>query len=271
MNRIENRIDARIENCVCDIKAWMTANKLKLNDDKSELLVISSTSYRKYITTDCMTIGDTTIQAAASARNLGAIFDSAFNQEEHVKSICQSAYMHLRNIRSIRHMLTKCTCEKLVHAFVTSRLDNGNSLLYGLPQRLLMKLQRIQNSAARVVARTRLRDSITPVLRELHWLPVRERIAFKLMLLTWRALHGTAPTYISDLIIQKESTRQLRSSSSHLLVVPRMNLKTYGDRSFAYAAPTIWNSLPMEIKTSRTLPTFKSKLKSFLYKKAYNV
>ena len=108
--------------------------------------------------------------------------------ELQIKKICQSAYFQIRNINSIRNILSDDTASILVHALITSRLDNGNALLYGISNTLLDKLQRTQNAAARVLLKIRKYDHITPTLIQLHWLPIRQRIQFKILLLTWKSL-----------------------------------------------------------------------------------
>ena len=259
----------KAEACVADLGRWMTKNKLKLNNDKTELLVIASKHMRKHILTDEMQIGEANIQSKAVARNLGVMLDQSMNMEKQVTSICQSAYGHLRNIRSIRPMLTHQASEKLVHAFVTSRLDNANSLLYGVPNRMLVKLQKVQNAAARVITKTPFRDHITPVRKKLHWLPIYQRIQYKILYLTWRCLHGLAPIYLKGLLEPYNPVRHLRSETQHLLTVPRTNLRTYGDRSFSYAAPILWNSLPLNLRQCDNLDSYKKMLKSHLFQQAY--
>ena len=145
-------------------------------------------------------------------------------------------------IAKIRNYLSQHNAETLVHAFISSKLDFCNALLYGLPQSVIDRLQYVQNCAARLVTRTR-----SSVLRRLHWLPVRQRITYKILLLTYKALNGMAPKYIADLLQPYTPTRQLRSSSKNLLVTPKSNLKFYGDRSFQVAAPRLWNSLTNDI------------------------
>ena len=237
-----------IEQCVRDLDNWMVINKLKLNQDKTEVVLISS-RYRPRPPLDSLQIGNVTVTVVPSSsdRNLGVIFDKCFDFEDHIKSICKSSHFHIRNIANIRKYIDEESAKIVVHAFVTAKLGSCNSLLYGLPQHLISRLQSIQNTAARVVTRTRKFDHITPVLKQLHWLPVRYRIVFKILLLVYKALNGTAPSYISELLNYHTSERKLRSSSRHLLATPKARLKTYGERAFAVAAPRLWNSIPLEL------------------------
>ena len=143
-------------------------------------------------------------------------------------------------------------------------------MLAELPQYLLYKFQRVQNAAARLISCTRKYDRITPVLKELHWLPVRQRIIIKILLFTYKALKALAPQYISDFLVQYKPPRVLRSYDKKLLQVPHFKLKSYGGRSFSYIAPYLWNQLPDAIRQAPSLATFKSKLKTHLFDQAFN-
>ena len=134
----------------------------------------------------------------------------------------------------------------------------------------LDKLQRTQNAAARVLSKTRKYDHITPTLIELHWLPVRQRIQFKILLLTWKSLNGLAPSFISQLLTPYVPTRTLRSSDKLLLKIPK-TFSSYGDRAFSSCAPKLWNSLPMDIRSCVSINAFKNRLKTYLFQTAYNV
>ena len=168
-----------------------------------------------------------------------------------------------------RKYLNKSSTEKLVNSLVTSNLDYCNSLLYGLPSSKLNRLQRIQNTAARIIMRTRKYDHITPVLKQLHWLPISSRIEFKILLFTYRALNNLAPAYVRDMLCIYEPPRPLRSAGMSLLVVPKTRLSTYGDRCFQKAAPVLWNNLPDTVKRSDTLDIFKKRLKTHLFINAF--
>ena len=154
----------------------------------------------------------------------------------------QVSFFHLRNIFKIRKFLSHNTCETLIHAFVTARIDYCNSLLYGQPKCILRRVQRVLNSAARLIHLTSRHEHITPLLIQLHWLPIEHRTTFKIAVIIFKVLHGAAPNYITDLIKPYTPGRLLRSSNQLLLSTPKFNLKTYGGRSFTIAAPSVWNT-----------------------------
>ena len=145
-------------------------------------------------------IGSSFIQPKISVRNLGVTLDSSLSMHNHVSMVTRSCYMHLRNIRRIRSYLTKDTAKSLVHASVISRLDYANSLMFGISEASLAKLQKVQNYAARLMCGVKILEHITPYLKQLHWLSVRSRLQYKLLLLVHKALNGLAPSYILELL-----------------------------------------------------------------------
>ena len=265
-----NQSKAKLINCVKDIDSWMLSNKLKLNRDKSEVLVISSI-HRPRPTLSSVDICSETVLCSTSARNIGVIVDQSLSMKPHVNAVCKSSFFHLRNIGFIRKYLTPNSAKIIIQALIVSKLDYCNSLLYGLPSYLIQNLQHIQNSAARLITQSPRFGHITPVLRDLHWLPVHLRIEFKVLLITYKALRGQAPTYIQDLLQPYQPSRSLRSSSKNLLVKPRFNLNSYGKRAFSVAAPDLWNSLPQDIRSSCTVDIFKRKLKTLLFTRAIDL
>ena len=163
----------------------------------------------------------------------------------------------------------KKTADALVRSLVTSRLDYCNSLLCGVPQKSHNELQRVPNTAAKVIHGLCKYDHVTPVLKALHWLPVYKRVEFKVLCMTFKALKGLAPRYLRDLLHYYEPTRPLCSEGKNLLLVPKTRLKTFGDRAFSVQAPRLWNKLPIEIRTAPSLDVFKKMLKTHLFTQHY--
>ena len=156
----------------------------------------------------------------SSVRNIGVIFDKTMQMNANVSSICKSVHFHLSNIGKICKHITFKACEKIIHSLVTSRLDYANALLFGIPDLQMKRLQRILNTAARILTLTGPSEHITPILKNLHWLPVGFRVLYKILLLTFKILHGSAPSYLNELITPYVPQRSLRSSSENLLIIP---------------------------------------------------
>ena len=270
-NERDSVID-RVVACSRDVKGWAVANGLQLNDDKTEILHFSS-RFVDTVPLPSIKIGETRISPSPEARNLGVTLDSHLQLKTHVSNICRSGWAFIHMLGRIRKYLDNDSTERLVHAFITSRLDCCNSLLFGLPDSDLQKLQRLQNASARLVTRSKRREHITPVLEQLHWLPVSHRITYKMLLMVYKAINtDITPAYISDLLSRYTPSRNLRSSSENFLnhptQLPRTNF--YGERAFASSGPTLWNGLPRELRDVSSTEDFKRKLKTHLFKKYYD-
>lgn len=261
---------SKLDACLKDIRTWMARNFLLLNSDKTEIIVLGPRHLRETFSSDLTGIDGIILAPSTTVRNLGVLFDQDLSFNSHIKQISKTAFFHLRNIAKIRPILSQSDAEKLVHAFVTSRLDYCNSLLSGCPSKSLKTLQLVQNAAARVLTRTRRRDHITPVLASLHWLPIKYRIEFKILLLTYKALSGQAPVYLKELLVPYNPSKALRSQNAGLLVVPSISKSSMGGRAFSYQAPRLWNHLPATVRGADSLSTFKVKLKTFLFDKAFS-
>ena len=257
--------------CIDDIRNYLRKNKLCNNGDKTELLIIGTPQQLAKLKIDTITVNGTIIHKVNHARNLGVIFDENLNMELQIKKMCKTGYFHLRNISHIRKNINKKDTEKLVHAFISSTLDYGNTLLYGTTKAYLNKLQVLQNSAARLIEKLRKYDHITDTLINLHWLPINARIDFKIILLTWKALNGLAPLYIKNMLQFREENRSLRTPSNLYLKIPRHNRTTLGGNAFCVVAPTLWNQLPLDIRLAKSEGIIRSKLKTFLFKKYYDL
>ena len=186
------------------------------------------------------------------------------DMKDQISHTIRSCYCQMRAIAKIRRFLTLDSAKKIVHAFVTSRLDTLNSLLIKLPECQLNKLQLIQNNAARLVMKKKMSCYITPVLKDLHWLPVEYRVQYKILLLIFKCLCGKGPVYLSQLLEHYTPERDLRSSEDYQLKDTRVR-KVYGSRAFAIAGPRLWNTLPITIKNCATVSSFKTAIKTHLF------
>ena len=260
---------SRITSCLADIKEWMSSNFLQLNDTKSEVLIVSPAGSSTSTVFLSSSLGALSNSVHKEARNLGVIFDSELSFDTQVTKVLQSCFAQLRQLTKIKPFLSHTDLEKVIHAFIFSRLDYCNALYSGISKRNIQRLQSIQNAAARFLTGTKRSDHITPVLAVLHWLPVSFRIDFKILLLVFKALHGLAPAYIVDMLTPYEPDRSLRSSGRALLHVPKTRLLTRGDRAFAARAPRLWNALPGDLRQADSVSSFKSLLKTHFYRLAF--
>ena len=264
---------AALEDCISDVRAWLLSHKLMFKDSKTEFLVIGTPQQLSKVEIGHVNVGGVKINAVDSVRNLGSWFDKHMSMSVHVGKMCSKAFGGLYKIRQIRKFLSVDTTKTLIHAFVTSHVDYCNALLAGIPQYQAQRIQKILNAAARLIYRCPRISHITPILIALHWLPIKYRVEFKIVLLVYKALNNMAPIYISELLIPKPSCERwtLRSDDQGLLHIPKTNCKTLGDRSFAYAAPQLWNSLPLNVRNCDRISVFKKRLKTFPLRKAFNL
>ncbi|XP_072033117.1 uncharacterized protein [Amphiura filiformis] len=182
-----------------------------------------------------------------------------------ISSVVKCVSFHLRNLSRIRRFLDLDTCKLAVQALVFSRIDYGNALLFGATEYDLTRLQRLQNRAARLIMMVGRDTSSAPLLRHLHWLPIRKRIEFKLLVITYKCVNSQAPEYLQELITFRKPKYATRSSLDRtLLIVPKTRTLT-GDKAFQTAGPRLWNSLPINIRQAKTLDIFKTNLKTHLF------
>ena len=261
-------ISTRLSACMSDIGGWMSRNSLKLNEDKFEFIIFHQKQRPLPPLDFSLTLSNSTFLPATYVRNLGAVQDASLTMERHVTNITRSCYHQIHLIGKVRRYITVDACRALVQSLVTTRLDYANVLLHGVPQYLTKRLQRLQNTAARLITRTSRRDHISPVLKSLHWLPVEFRPKYKILLHTYRALHELSPPYIQEMVKRYQPARTLRSTGQCLLVVPKTRT-SYGKRSFRYAAADLWNALPQLVRDAESLPVFKKRLKTHMFRLAY--
>jgi len=204
---------------------------------------------------------------SATTSDLGVIIDSRLTMADDVATVCRSCYYKLRQLHSVAQSLSSEAAKAVAHAFISCRLDYCNSLLTGVNDGLLQRLQSIQNAAAHLVTGTRRCEHITPALQQLHWLPVWQRIYYMLASLVFHALSGLAPDYLGGdrQLVAESGWRSLRSAERCVCSVPRQN-STFDDRSFAAAGPRAWNELPFSpCDTALSLTVFNAHLKTYLF------
>ena len=253
-----------------EYETWMAFNKLKLNQNKFEFIVFHS-RHSPFSRADfSLTLESGIFLPSTEVKNLGVILDECLTMEKHVNAVSRACRYHIRSIGKIRRFLDETACQSLISALVLSRLDYANSLLYGTPQKILQKLQLVQNSAARMLEGCRRRDHMTPILYKRHWLPVCYRIRFKLLLICHKSLQGNAPEYLTSAVTLYQPPRELRSETGRRVATGTIaRTRTHGDRCLVNAMAKEWNALPQEIQDENTCYAFKKKLKTFLFQQAY--
>ena len=258
-----------LSNTFSYILSWMNSNKLLLNPSKTEFLLIGTKQQRlKFSQITTLSLGNDIIPVSSSARNLGFIFDSDMSFTDQINSLSKSCHFHIRDTRRIRHLLFLSAATALANSHVSSKFYYCNSLYNGISQANLNKIQRIQNTLARVVTNTSKLEHITPILKKLHWLPIIQRIDYKLCLLTYKTLQIQKPTILYNNLSFPSHSLATRSSDSSVLSIPYVRT-SLGKRAFSVFAPRLWNSLPPDTRNSLSLSTFRSKLKTHLFKLAF--
>ena len=257
-----------VESCCLAVKKWMQENKLKQNDGKTEVLVCGTKQRREKLPFKSVKVGDAVIPLSEEVVTLGVRLDAELSMKKQVSAIVQGCQYHIRRIGRIRNCLTFDAAKTAAVTLVGSKLDYCNSLLQGISKDQIKRLQVAQNTAARVVTRTKKRDHISPVLKNLHWLPVEQRIQHKVLSFAFQSVHNIGPEYLNEIISWYAPTRVLRSGSQMLLAIPSKKdaqKKTYGERSFSFTGPSLWEPIPLLLKHSTSKESFKAKCKTYLF------
>ena len=262
----------RLQRCFKHIQWWMGENFLKLNPSKTEVLVLTNKADKSPIPeTLSLDPDEEDFKVAETARNLGIWFDSKLSMSEHISRTVRACWAQLSNLWRIGSRLTRQTKIQLVHTLIHSRLDYGNALLKQATKEDINRLQKVQNSAVRFINNHKRRRGVTKLRRELHFLPVNARIDFKILLLTYKCINGLAPPYLRDLITPRKQTgHNLRKDNDPTLLEKTFSSKYRHTRAaFSLNAPKLWNGLPRGIRESSTVEMFKTRLKTHLFRLAY--
>ena len=272
-NTLENI--ANIEHCLRHIKAWMSSNFLKINENKTNLLMIVSPTYNCDSLNDVsISFGGSLILPSSTATNLGVKIDSSMSLQDQINSITSKGYFYMSNFYRVADKLTFDLKVQLITTYIIPLVDYCNVVLTSATKQYIHKLQKLINCAVRFVFNLNQRKrfiSITPYLRKLHILPVEFRINYKLCLLVYKCIHGLAPQYLCDLLTEKTGYSRLRSSNDLFILHKDIPNSKYGENAFSYAAPHQWNNLPADLRSCTSIKLFKTSLKTYYFNKCYNM
>ena len=258
---------------VSEIESWMSSNRLKLNALETEFIWIGTRRQLSKVEEEALMVGGQSITPMVKVRDLGVYIDRELTMEAHVSNTVRGCMYQLRQLRSVKRSLTLDSRRALATAFVASRIDYCNGVLYGVAKGEVQRLQMVLNAAARLVVGTVKFGHVTLILRDvLHWLPVQHRISYKIDILARDCIHGIGPAYFGDVcapVTAAPGRTNLRSATRGDLLIPRTRTKL-GERSFRISAPTVWNWLPDSLKPfSTSREHFRKELKTYLFMKAY--
>ena len=256
-------INIRVMNCFQDIQNWMHNFKLQLNPDKTKIIVFGHQNILKDIKIHGvqLTISNC-IRFVDVAKSLGIQIDKHLTFQDHIMNLKKSSFRVLRNICKRRFIFDENQLKTLVNSLVVCKLDYCNSLYAGINENHMDELQRIQNAAAKTVLGLYKYDHVGDSLQKLHWLPIRYRINYKILMLTFKCINGIGPQYLSSMLVYANS------DYFTYLKEPKV-YSVHGERAFSKIAPKLWNSLPLNLKTIPSLQTFKISLKTYLFKLAF--
>ena len=235
---------------------------------QSRITVCSRSQRGKFINLFPFAVFDNEMNPADSARNLGVFFDSGVNFCQHISQVSSSCFYHIRDLKRIRKSLPLALAKQIAVALVTSKLDYCNSPLHEIPAKFLQKLQRVQNCLARVVTKAPRFCHSIPLLKSLHWLPIKFRIQSKRCNFVFRCLNDGQPSYLSSLLFSADSVKHLRSNNTNKLKVPRIRTK-FGERAFSVSGPTLWNLLPAHLGVAKNISSFRKLLKTHFFDLAF--
>ena len=257
-----------MEGTLAEIRSWMNTNRLKMNDSKTEYIVFGSRQQLNKLCSTTLNVNDTPIEASDCVKYLGVYLDKNLNLKQQITAKCKVACLNLFRIKNIRRYLTQEACKVLVLGLVIVHLDYANGLYVGLPKKDIERLQRIQNLAAKVIMGRDKSDSATQCLKDLHWLPIHLRIQYKILVTVFKCMHNQAPGYLINMLHKPEKIKNTREASDHtLLDIPTTKRRTFADRGFSVAGPTLWKKLPAYLRNIQTLCDFKKQLKTCLFAK----
>ena len=254
-----NVTSSDIPQIVSLITLWMKKFALKINPDKTEIIVFCPPSPTNRIVINGTVLADgTCVRFTKSVKNLGVYLDSALNLQSHIDNVCSHCYSLLRNIGRIKSFLSQKQLEMLIHAVISSRIDYCNSIFFGVDKYLTQSLQKVQNAALRMIFGLKKREHLSEYYKKLHWLKIEQRVYYKIILMAFKCINGIAATELIEKIVN------FRNRDKLILSQVQFTSKS-GRRSFSYIAPRLWNEVPYDIKAITGIDKFKTNLKTLLY------
>ena len=265
-------IEQRIIDCMCDIRLWMLKNFLKLNESKTDVIIISSKHDSSENTTTLKINAEGTSSIVnTDVKSLGIHLDEKLSMTTHISTTIQTCNMHLRNLWYLASKLTLPLKIQMTHAMILSRLDYCNCVLYGITSKDLARLQKVQNSAVRFIFGKGKRSHVTQLLKKVHFLPVKQRIMFKIALMVFKCINNIAPIYLQELIaLRNPKLNYLRVDNDFFfLETPPAPTLASTQKAFSYAGPKVWNVLPYCVRASENVVIFKKRLKSHYFTQVF--
>ena len=249
-----------IEKCFREIDDWMKEFFLKLNPSKTKIMIVAPPSIRQQILINGTFINGQCIRFVDCAKNLGVLLDSELTMTAQVNKVVASCFITIRLFSRIKYFLIQEQLNTLVCSMIFSTLDYCNVLYYGLNSNLIKKMQRVQNCAARLVLKINRFDKVDldEVYKKLHWLRIKERIVYKVLLIVHKSVHGVAPDELSALfhVVHSDRTKKLVAKKCNGVI---------GDRAISVCGPKLWNALPLGMRVEESTDVFKKSLKTFLF------
>lgn len=258
-----------VSDCLNSVNNWFLTNGLLVNPSKSDSIFIGTSAQTKKINSPGVIMDGTLIPLSETVKSLGVVLDQHLTFEKHVKNLCRTCNFHIRSLRSLCSSLDSKTAETIGRSIVMSKMDYCNSLLAFTSKRNIHRIQVVQNNLARLVSGSDYRQSAAPILSSLHWLPIEQRIKYKITTMVFKSRINLLPEYLSNSLTVFTSARPIRTPFQNTYVIPRVRTEV-AKQSFSYAGSKLWNDLSNELRATASYQGFKKLLKTHYFKLYFN-
>ena len=259
----------KLEQDLLSVAKWCCENHLLINPDKTKLLFLGTRQMLSSLQEDPrVTFLGKILKPTVSAKDLGVLLDPNLTYDHHISTVVSSCLSKLCQINRVKKSFDKTTLELLITALVFSKMLYCSSVWANTSLQNVNKLQSIQNFACKIVTNTRKFDHVTPLLRELNWLPVREQLRYRDIVLAYKCQNGLAPQYLMDKFSKRSCIHNRDTRARDSLQIPLFRTKT-GQRSFVFRGTNIWNNLDDDLKQRTSLTSFKRALRDSLLRQTF--